>query len=116
MPAHSSVLVMGRSTVVIPVRQQMALVQQSIDELPVTPGLVNVSQGHDDIPVEIVNCSSKVLHVTKGQEMARLHQVSVEILETSEDEEFLQSFTYSHLDSMDTQRLEAFLLANRDLK
>ena len=115
VPAHSSVLVMGRSTVVIPVRQQMALVQQSIDELPVTPGLVNVSQGHDDIPVEIVNCSSKVLHVTKGQEMARLHQVSVEIPETSEDEEFLQSFTYSHLDSGDTQRLEAFLLANRDL-
>ena len=115
VPAHSSVLVMGRSTVVIPVRQQMALVQQSIDELPVTPGLVNVSQGHDDIPVEIVNCSSKVLHVTKGQEMAKLHQVRVEIPETSEDEEFLQSFTYSHLDSRDTQRLEAFLLANRDL-
>ena len=64
--------------------------------MPVTPGLVNVSQGHDDIPVEIVNCSSKVLHVTKGQEISRLHQVSVEIPETSEDEEFLQSFTYSH--------------------
>ena len=56
VPAHSSVLVMGRSTVVIPVRQQMALVQQSIDELPVTPGLVNVSQGLDDISVEIVDC------------------------------------------------------------
>ena len=51
----------------------------------------------------------------RGKKWLDCIKFSVEIPETSEDEEFLQSFTYSHLDSMDTQRLEAFLLANRDL-
>lgn len=111
----SGILTTGCSVVVIPVKQQLAILQQSVDEIPVITGLVEINQGLENIPVEIVNDSPQTIHISKGKEIARLHQASIEIPDVDYDDTFIQQFDLTHLSPEDTERLKQFLQKNRDL-
>ena len=115
IPAYSGKVTVGHSVIVIPVKQQIALLQQSTSEIPVVNALVEVNHGNNSIPVEIVNNSPNTLHISKGDEIAKLHQASVELPEVDTKAQFLQHFDFSHLNSQDTEKLKTFLLTHRNL-
>ena len=80
VPAYSGALLIGKATVAIPVKKQLALVQQC-GVVPVLSGLVEVYHGPGDFPIEIVNNSGSALFIRKGEEIAQLHQASIHIPE-----------------------------------
>jgi len=112
---YSGILTAGRSVITIPVKQQIALLQQSSSEIKVVDALVEISHGQNNTPVEIVNDSPNVLHITKGEEIAKLHQANVELPKVDNPDQFLQHFDLSHVNSHELEKLQGFLLEHRAL-
>jgi hypothetical protein len=116
IPPFSGQVTEGRATIVIPVCQQIALVQQCSDAISVVPSLVNIKQGSNCVPIDIVNETNFVIHIKRGEHLANLHQASIHVEPKSSDEtEFLDSFDFSHLDETETTELKHFLSEHRDV-
>ena len=105
----------GKSTIVIPTCQQIALVQEVNESLPLVPGLVKISQGSNSIPFEIFNNTESSIHIAKGEHIGNLHRVSVEIQNSTESLEFLEAFDLSNVSEEEQPRLKSFLVENRDV-
>ena len=113
---YSGVISTGKAHITVPVFQQIALVQERSDSISVVPSLVNIKQGGNSVPVEVFNESDSVVVIAKGEQIANLHQVSIEVGKKELDnEEFLNSFDYLHLNEEQTAKLKQFLLENRDV-
>lgn len=105
----------GKSTIAIPICNQVALVQENSDQIPVVPSLVNVKQGCNKIPLELFNNSDSTLHISKNQLIGNVHQATVEIPDDSDMTEFLDAFPLSHLSDEDRNSVRSFLSEYRDL-
>ena len=112
---HTGAVSVCRSTITIPICHQIALVEQCSDNISIVPGLVNVKQGGNSVPIDFYNDSNSVLHIRKGDKIADLHQASVHVDTSSKDSEFLDSFEYSHLSESDATELKEFLIENRNV-
>ena len=111
---HSGQIIQASSVIVVPICKQTAVIDS--DQIPIIPYLVNVNGGSNDLQVEIFNNTDAEINILKGQKIARLHKVQIEDMHiTPENNDFLNSFDFSHLDEPDTSRLKAFLLQNRDV-
>ena len=115
IPPFSGKVGEGRTTIIIPVCQQIAMVTQHIDSVPVVPALVNMKQGINFVPVEIFNDSDSEIHISKGEQIASIHQASVELQNSLENSKFLDSFDLTHLSEPDALEVKKFLLSNRDV-
>ena len=115
VPAKSGVVVNGRTTITIPIRQQIALIQPVTDSIAVLPAIVNVKQGGAEIPVEILNESNSEICIPKGEQIAQLHQASIQSTEQFQDPEFLNSFNYANLQDTEITELKSFLAKHRDV-
>lgn len=119
VPPFTSIMTTGKSTITVSVRQQLALVLSHPD-IPVIPGVAQVTEGDNIIPLEVVNYSDKPIHISVGQEMAVLHQASLAPITFNQNEpvdtdKFLASFDYSHLSEQEGAELKTFLCKNRDV-
>ena len=114
IPARTGVITNGKSTVTVPIRQQMALIQQCSDSIVVLPSVIDVKQGSAEVPVEIVNTLDHDIFIRQGKKIAEIHKVTMETTKGEEDSEFLNSFDYTDISPSDKIELQTFLLKNRD--
>ena len=115
IPAKSALITSGKTTVTIPIRQQMALIQQCTDSIAVIPTVIDVKQGYMDVPVEMVNSSDQDIYIRKGKKIAEIHQVTIESTTGEVDSDFLNSFDYNNVSPSEKIELQNFLMKNRDL-
>ena len=121
LPAYSSIVSTGSAMVTVPVRQQIAFIQGTSEDVPVVPGILEISAGETCIQYELVNYSDHPIHVSKGETVANLHQVSLSIpsthdeSQTADNRKFLESFDLSHLSEAEAGELKSFLSGNRDV-
>ena len=116
--AHSGVLSHGTAHITIPVRQQLALIQQCSVSVPLMSGVVEVSAGMCDIPIEIENQTDYTITIKKGDRIAQLFQASVEVPDFNDftdDESFIDNFDVSHLPEDEVGELKLFLSKHRDI-
>ena len=68
IPPFSGKIIQDSIAITIPICQQTALIQEhtAADSIPVVPYLINVKQGYNSLPVEIVNETDAVIHILKG--------------------------------------------------
>jgi transposase InsO family protein len=119
IPPFTTTVTSGKAAVTVAVRQQIALAQGTKD-LPIVPGVTQISEGVNTIMLEITNSSDKPLAIKAGQELAVLHQASIvtsssEKGQKSDLDKFLESFDFQHLSETDKSELQAFLTSNRDV-
>ena len=112
---YSGKVSFGKATVAIPICQQIALLQEHSESISIVPSLVNIKHGSNSVPFEIFNDSDTVLHISKGDQIANLHQASVQIEPSVDHSQFLDSLEYSHLGESETVELKKFLVENRDV-
>ena len=96
-----------------PIDNQLAFIEDS--NFPIVPGLVNIKQNQNHIPVEIYNNSDAVLKIRKGDKVGFLQQASVELQSHEEYKEFLNEFNIDHLEENEQNVLKKFLVKNRDI-
>ena len=109
VPAKSGVLTCGHTTIVIPIQQQIALIQESTSNISVLPAIVQVKSGSAEVPVEIINDTNEDILVQRGKKIAELHQATLEPTNGEVNSDFLDSFDYSGLTDSDTIVLKQFL-------
>lgn len=115
IPAKSGILTTGQTTIVVPIHQQLALIQQSNLDVSVLPALVKVQSGSTEIPVEIINDSDQAILVRQGKKIAELHQATIDSTQNKVDTKFMDTFDFSGLTETETLELKSFLTKNRDL-
>ena len=74
---HTGILTYGNTTVTIPIRQQLAIIEPVDASCPVFTGLVEASVGSFTVPVEIENRSDFPIQVRKGDKIAYLLQAGI---------------------------------------
>ena len=115
VPPHSGCLVEGKTVVAIPICQQIALVQDFDGKIETVPSIVNIKQGQNSVPIDVRNDSDETLHISRGQQIATLHQAAIQPLDETGESEILDAFDYSHLDEDDKAELQSFLEKHRDV-
>ena len=116
--AHSGVISYGTAHITIPVRKQLALIQQCSVSVPLISGAVEVSAGMCDIPFEIENRTDFPINIKKGDRIAQIFQASVEVPDVNDftdDSSFINSFDFSHLPEDEVCELKEFLSKHRDI-
>ena len=114
---HTGILTYGNTTVTIPIRQQLAIIEPVDASCPVFTGLVEASVGSFTVPVEIKNRSDFPIQVRKGDKIAHLLQAEIQVPDKTmtTDDKFLDAFQTSHLSDDDAMELKSFLSKHSDL-
>ena len=112
---YTGVISQGKAVITIPICKQSALILED-DFCSVVPGLVNIAQGLNSVPVELFNDSENQVHISKGDKIANIHQASIELNQTEVDHtDFFNAFDLKHLDDDQAVKLKKFLAENRDV-
>ena len=112
---YSGIVNMGSAIIDVPICNQIALIQDCDDSLPIVPCLVDVEFGLNDIPFEIFNSSDTTLRISKGDCVANIFQVSLQNSKDAESSKFLDAFDLSHLSDEDEKIVKSVLVKNRDV-
>ena len=118
VPSRSGIIASGETTITIPIRQQIAVIQQTDESIQVVPGVVCINKGPVTLPVEIVNHSDFPLLIKRGQHIAKLQQACIQLpsqVPEEEKESFLSNFKFSDVSESDLPELKKFLSSNRDV-
>lgn len=125
VPAHSSKLITGSTVVDARVHNQLVIIEGIADDVPVVPGVTDVSAGEKELHIEVSNCSDKAIEIPKGKKIATISQAKIETNSVENNstnveshkvtDEFLASFQVDHLSEADSVELKSFLAQNRDV-
>ena len=97
VPAHSTLYAEGEATIIVPVCQQIALLQGVSEDAPIVPGIVQANQGKNHFSFEIVNGTDHPVSYVKGQILASVHQASISGLNSHVDSQTSDSQKHTYL-------------------